>query len=166
MIEKLLDTQKNNRRSDRMKNKLFDSHNKSNNFTDIEEKRWKPPLHSSYETMALTNKGPEGKARPIGFKANGKIRNIREDCLLAKIKTRNRVRSKNPKMAVCITMYNEKEDELKDTLTGVIYNYNELRNDTELNFKKDDLVVFLICDGYDSIPDSFKKYAKEKEFFN
>ena len=52
------------------------------------------------------------------------------------------------KMAVCITMYNENEKELTNTLDGLIFNYNELRNDTKLGFLKDDMVVFLICDGY------------------
>lgn len=94
------------------------------------------------------------------------MRKIKNTCLIAKMKTRNRIKSKNPKMAVCITMYNEDEKELKNTLTGVIYNYNELRNDESLDFKKDDFIVFLICDGYDRIPDSFKKYATEKNFFS
>jgi len=53
------------------------------------------------------------------------MRKIKNTCLIAKMKTRNRIKSKNPKMAVCITMYNEDEKELKNTLRGVIYNYNE-----------------------------------------
>lgn len=63
-------------------------------------------------------------------------------------------------------MYNEDEGELKNTLTGVLNNYNELRADPELNFKKEDFVVFLIIDGYDNIPESFKKYATEKNFLD
>lgn len=63
-------------------------------------------------------------------------------------------------------MYNENEDELKNTLTGLIHNYNELRGDPKLDFKKEDFIVFLICDGYDKIPESFKKYATEKNFFD
>lgn len=59
-------------------------------------------------------------------------------------------------------MYNENEQELKDTLTGIIMNYNELRLDKTIDFKKEDFVVFLICDGYNAIPESFKKYATEK----
>mmetsp|Transcript_35383 Transcript_35383/g.34418 ORF Transcript_35383/g.34418 Transcript_35383/m.34418 type:complete len:137 (+) Transcript_35383:236-646(+) len=94
------------------------------------------------------------------------MRKIKNTCMIAKIKTKNRLKKKNPKMAVCITMYNEEEKELKDTLAGVIYNYNELRNEEELNFKKEDFVVFLICDGYDKIPKDFKKYATEKNFFD
>lgn len=48
----------------------------------------------------------------------------------------------------------------------MIYNYNELRSDDELCFKKEDLLVFLICDGFDRIPESFKAFATEKHFFN
>ncbi len=33
-------------------------------------------------------------------------------------------------------------------MAGVLHNYNELRMDKDLNFKKEDFVVFLICDGY------------------
>ena len=84
---------------------------------------------------------------------------------MQKIKTRSRLRKRNPKLAVCITMYNEVETELKDTLRGVISNYNELRNDDSLGFTKDDLVVFLIVDGMDQLKESFKKFAEEKEFF-
>ena len=69
-------------------------------------------------------------------------------------------------MAVCITMYNEDEHELKNTLNGVFHNYNELRIDKELNFKKEDFIVFLVVDGYEQIPASFKKFATEKAFFD
>jgi len=53
----------------------------------------------------------------------------------------------NPKLAVCITMYNEDENEFKNTLSGLLLNYIELRSDPKLNFKKEDFVVFLISDG-------------------
>lgn len=53
-------------------------------------------------------------------------------------------------------MYNEEKDELISTLRGVIHNYNELRNDEELGIHKEDFIVFLICDGYDKIPETFK----------
>jgi hypothetical protein len=82
------------------------------------------------------------------------------------MKTKCRLKGRNPKLAVCITMYNENEQELKNTLTGVIHNYNELRIDKSLDLKKEDFVVFLICDGYDRIPESFKRYASEKQFFD
>ena len=86
--------------------------------------------------------------------------------MLAKIKNKCRLRIRNPRLAVCITMYNEDEQELKTTLSGVIHNYNELRLDNDLGFKKEDFVVFLICDGYDRIPESFKEYATDKNFFD
>lgn len=58
-------------------------------------------------------------------------------------------------------MYNENEQELKDTIKGLLENYNEMRNDRELNFKRDDMVVFLIADGYDKLSASFKNFASE-----
>lgn len=94
------------------------------------------------------------------------MRKIKNTCLISKVKTKCRLRGKNPKLAVCITMYNENEQELKDTLSGILHNYNELRSDKELNFKKEDFVVFLICDGYNAIPESFRKYATEKNFLD
>ena len=63
-------------------------------------------------------------------------------------------------------MYNEDKEELQDTLRGLMDNYNELRDDTSLNFKSEDMVVFLICDGFDRITDDFKQFAKDKGLFN
>jgi hypothetical protein len=111
--------------------------------------------------MALADSKLNVKIRPCGFRSSGKMRKIKNTCLISKVKTRCRIRGKNPKVAVCITMYNEDEGELKTTLKGVIHNYNELRLDPTLDFKKEDLVVFLICDGYDRIPESFKKFATD-----
>jgi len=111
--------------------------------------------------MALADSKLNVKIRPCVFRSIGKMRKIKNTCLLSKIKTRCRIKGKNPKLAVCITMYNEDEAELKTTLTGVIHNYNELRLDETLEFKKEDLVVFLICDGYDRIPETFRKFATE-----
>ena len=45
-------------------------------------------------------------------------------------------------------------------------NYNEMRADKKLDFKKEDFIVMVVCDGFDRIPESFKRYAKEKEFFD
>ena len=56
-------------------------------------------------------------------------------------------------------MYNESEEELKRTLSGVFHNFNELRLDDKLKFNKEDFIVFVICDGYEHIPESFKIYA-------
>ena len=116
--------------------------------------------------MGLADSQLNCKIRPCGFRVNGKMRKIKNTCLISKIKTKCRLRGSNPKLAVCITMYNENEQELKDTLTGILMNYNELRLDQSINFKKEDFVVFLICDGYNAIPESFKKYATEKQFFD
>lgn len=63
-------------------------------------------------------------------------------------------------------MYNEDEYDFKKSITGIIENYNYLISDKELSFTKKDVLVFLICDGLEKLPDSFLKYAKEKEFFD
>lgn len=31
---------------------------------------------------------------------------------------------------------------------------------------KDDFLVFVVCDGYERIPESFKKLARDKKFLN
>jgi len=63
-------------------------------------------------------------------------------------------------------MYNEDEEELKTTLTGCLQNYNCLRVDERHNFTKDDFLVVVVCDGYENIPASFKKFATKKQFFD
>ena len=63
-------------------------------------------------------------------------------------------------------MYNEDENELKNTLRGVIQNYNCLRLDQYTKFTKDDLCVLVVCDGYERIPESFKNYARSKGFLD
>ena len=72
----------------------------------------------------------------------------------------------NPKLAVCITMYNETESELKHTLSGIMQNYNCFKFDEKTKFKKDDFLVVVVCDGYERIPNSFKKFARQKNLLN
>jgi hypothetical protein len=55
---------------------------------------------------------------------------------------------------------------LARTLDGIIYNYNELRQDPILEFNKNDMIVFLICDGYDNIKDDFKAYMSKHHLFD
>lgn len=69
-------------------------------------------------------------------------------------------------MAVCITMYNEGEHELQNTLRGLLQNYNALKKNPKTNFSKDDFVVCVVCDGYDKIPESFKAFARQKKFLD
>lgn len=80
--------------------------------------------------------------------------------MLGKIRTRCQIRGVNPKIAVCITMYNESEEELLHTLSGVIHNFNCLKLNPETKFTKDDMVVVVICDGYERIPETFKDLAR------
>ena len=81
---------------------------------------WKPPIHGSYETMGLTKTADNPIMRPHGFRRNGDIRKIKETCLLSRLRRLAILNDCNPKMMVCITVYNEVEVELKLTLSGVI----------------------------------------------
>jgi len=73
-------------------------------------------------------------------------------------------------MVTCITMFNEDELELKNTLKGVLQNYWSLRKRERepgaAKFTKQDFTVVLVCDGYERIPESFKKYARDKGFLD
>lgn len=48
-------------------------------------------------------------------------------------------------------MYNEDVEELKNTLTGCLHNYNCLKIDPKTNFTKDDFLVCVIVDGYENL---------------
>lgn len=86
--------------------------------------------------MVLSGTKENKNPRPCGFKSNGRWRKLKTTCLISHIKGMTNSREPTLKLAVCITMYNEDEEQLKYTLTGVLENYNELRNDSKLNFKK------------------------------
>ena len=38
--------------------------------------------------------------------------------------------------------------------------------DPEIKMRQEDMVVVLVCDGFDKIPESFKKYATENQFLD
>lgn len=64
-------------------------------------------------------------------------------------------------------MYNEDEQELKNTLKGIVHNYNCFRaEDERYGLTKDDFNVTIICDGYDRIPEEFKQNARDKGFLD
>jgi len=136
------------------------------NVTLAKETPWKPANNQSYETMVLTTTNLNSKLRPAGFRGNGRHRQIKNTSMISKIRTRCRIRKENPKLAVCITMYNEDETELQTTLKGCLHNYNCLKLDENTKFTKDDFLVVVICDGYDRIPDSLKKLARDKGFLD
>lgn len=116
--------------------------------------------------MALTKTKLNTKIRPCGFKSNGKNRMIKSTCLLSRIKKINMIKKTSPKLAVCITMYNENEEELKYTMAGVLQNYNAMFLDPKVKMRQQDLVVVCVCDGFDKISDSFKKFATQNKFFD
>ena len=51
------------------------------------------------------------------------------------MKKLNILRKQNPKLAVCITMYNENEAELKITMQGVLQNYNAMYMDPQIKMR-------------------------------
>ena len=117
--------------------------------------------------MVLTKSELNAKVRGAGFRPDGRARHIKKTCLLSKIYQRCfDIRKREPALAVCITMYNEHVDELKTTLRGLVHNYNCFRAESSYNIKKDDFLIFIVCDGYDRIPECFKKYAREKGFLD
>lgn len=131
-----------------------------------EEVEWKPAINVSYETLCLTQTTLNQKLRPAGFRTNAKHRQVKNTSMISKIRTRSRIRKENPKLAVCITMYNEDETELQTTLRGCLHNYNCLKAEPLHSFTKDDFLVVVICDGYDRIPASLKALAREKGFLD
>ena len=118
----------------------------------------------SYDTMQLLHGDIE--VMPCGFGTGGARRRLKKNTLLGKLKERCNQRGRPPKLAVCITMYNEEERELVDTITGVMQNYNALRDDLSCAFTRDDMVVALVADGLDKLTEPFKEFAREKQFFD
>jgi len=74
----------------------------------------------SYETMGLASTVHNPTMRPCGFMTNGKFRKIKDNCLIARMRNLNILNDTRPKLAVCMTMYNEDEDLFRKTLEGVI----------------------------------------------
>jgi hypothetical protein len=111
--------------------------------------------------MGLTSTALNPIVRPCGFKTDGKNRMLKNTCLLARMKKLNMIRKRTPKLAVCITMFNEDESELKVTMQGVLQNYNAMYLDPAVKLRQEDMVVVCVCDGFDRITDKFKAYATE-----
>ena len=76
------------------------------------ESEWKPLKNKSFETLVLTKTALNSQLRPAGFRKDGNYRQIKHTSLIAKVRNRCEIRNKRPKLAVCITMYNEDEGEL------------------------------------------------------
>lgn len=58
-------------------------------------------------------------------------------------------------------MYNENENELKTTMRGILQNYNAMYLDPQIKMRQKDMIVVCVCDGFDKVPESFKKYATQ-----
>jgi len=116
----------------------------------------------------MTSTEFNSKVRGAGFREDGKPRHIKmTNCHLSDIRRRCKQRGRPPAIAICITMYNEDEKELRTTLKGIVHNYNCFRAEKEkYDLTKDDFCVTIICDGYDRIPESFKANARDKGFLD
>ena len=66
---------------------------------------------------------------------------------------------------ICIIMYNEPFDQVKDSLTGVIRSIAELQDVDKDRFKKS-IAVAIIADGYDRIDEDFLLMAESQRFIN
>jgi len=122
---------------------------------------WKPPRFQSFETIGLTSTAANLVVRPHGFRTDGTLRTIKKTCMLGRMKKLQLLSDTAPKLAVCITMYNENEEELKLTMRGVIQNYNAMYMDPDIKMRQKDFIVVCVVDGLDKIPQSFRKYASE-----
>ena len=69
-------------------------------------------------------------------------------------------------MLAVVTMYNEAEQEIDFTVRGLLQNFEEMRQDPRLSFGEEEMYVVLLCDGHDKIPQSFKKYASDRGFYD
>jgi hypothetical protein len=127
-----------------------ESNEDDEDFTKPQGPEWKPAKFVSYETMGLCKTADNPIMRPCGFRKDGQLRKIKDTCLIARMKHICVLKDKSkPKLAVCITMYNENEEELRFTLRGLIQNYNILHKDEAVRMGQQDMIVTCVCDGYD-----------------
>ena len=52
-------------------------------MADLPKDEWKPARMHSFETMGLTDSKRNFKIRACGFRTNGRMRKIKNTCLLA-----------------------------------------------------------------------------------
>ena len=63
-------------------------------------------------------------------------------------------------------MYNEAEQEIEFTMRGILQNYAEMREDPRLKLGDEEMYAIVLCDGHDKIPQSFKKFARDRGFYD
>ena len=82
-----------------------------------EKKEWKPAKNVSEVTIGLVpSKDDPTRMLPCGFRKDGKPGEIKNTCLISRIRELGKVNGTRPKLAICITMYNEDESELMITI--------------------------------------------------
>jgi len=86
--------------------------------------------------------------------------------LLQSIKSEIASKNQKPRVMAGVTMYNEAEDEIQFTMEGIVRNHQQLKKDSRINFGEEELIVIIICDGHEKIPESFKTFATEEELYD
>ena len=69
------------------------------------------------------------------------------------------------KACICITMYGEEFSELIKTMTGIIKYVGEQQNNDSA-VTADEILVFLVCDGFDHVKPEFKEKLKELSLYD
>ena len=68
-------------------------------------------------------------------------------------------------LMMCVTMYNEPFEQVKDSLTGVIRSIAELLNVDRKRFQSS-IGIAIIADGYDRVDEEFLKLAEMQRFID
>ena len=115
---------------------------------------------TNYETASLIKTG-DNDFTLCGFNKSGKLRPIQGNCMLGRLKRHHQTNGTSPKLMVCVTMYNEDVFEFKQTMRGVLQNFEAMCQDPQIKMKKNDFVLVLICDGIAKIPQTMIDYLVE-----
>jgi chitin synthase len=109
-----------NNRAREVSVKSHSSINENDEDLRPDKNEWKPAKFASYEVMGLASTKDNPIVRPCGFRKDGKFRKVKDTCMISRMRNLNILKDTRPKLAVCITMYNEDETELKFTMKGLI----------------------------------------------
>lgn len=118
----------------------------------------------NYETVTLP---VDETPQEFGQNASNKLtRHILQSRILQTIKRETHAKGQRVRVMAGITMYNEDETELQFSMEGVVRNHAQLCKDERFNFGDDELMVVVLCDGYEKIPQSFKTFATDDGLFD
>ena len=98
--------------------------------------------------------------------SSSRYRHILNSQLLQSIKSEAAAKNQKPRIMAGVTMYNEAEDEIQFTMEGILRNHLQIRKDGRFEFGEEELIVIIICDGHEKIPDSFKTFATAEGLYD